>query len=84
MITNPITKSDFVRYLECPAYFWFFKKKPEVLDDNILSDFDKELIKNGYEVELWARKLFPRGVLVESRESAAVEETQKHLWAYIG
>ncbi|MBT5017101.1 DUF2779 domain-containing protein [Candidatus Peregrinibacteria bacterium] len=79
MITNPITKSDFVRYLECPAYFWFFKKKPEVLDDNILSDFDKELIKNGYEVELWARKLFPRGVLVESRESAAVEETQKHL-----
>ncbi|MDZ4217390.1 MAG: DUF2779 domain-containing protein, partial [Candidatus Gracilibacteria bacterium] len=77
--TSPITKSDFHRYLECPAYFWFFKKKPQVLREQELSDFDKELIKNGKEVELWARKLFPRGVLVNSREAAAIKETQKLL-----
>jgi len=76
---NTITKSDFIRYLECPAYFWFFKKKPEVLDDQELSDFDKELIKNGQEVELWARKLFLHGVLIESRGKAAIQETKKLL-----
>lgn len=76
---SPITKSDFLRYLECPAYFWFFKKKPEVLTEQELSDFDKELIKNGQAVELWARKLFPRGVLVKSKEAAAIKETQELL-----
>jgi hypothetical protein len=79
MTTNFITKSDFVRYLQCPAYFWFFKKKPEVVADRGLSDFDKELIKNGQEVELWARKLFPTGVLVEGRQEAAIEETKVFL-----
>ncbi len=74
-----IIKSDFIRYLECPAYFWFFKKKQEVLANQELSDFDKELIKNGQEVELWARKLFPKGVLVEGRENAAIQETQNYL-----
>jgi len=78
-MNNTITKSDFLRYLQCPAFFWFFKKKPEVLQDLELSDFDKELIKNGQEVELWARKLFPKGVLVGSREAAAIQETQKYL-----
>lgn len=79
--SSPITKSDFLRYLECPAYFWFFKKKPEVLENIKLSDFQKELIKNGQEVELWARKLFSHGILVESRESEAIKETKKYLEA---
>lgn len=76
-----ITKSDFIRYLECPAYFWFFKKKPEILDNQELSDFDKELIKNGQQVELWARKLFCTGVLVEGRQGVAIKETQDLLRA---
>ncbi len=76
MNNTQITKSDFIRYLECPAYFWFFKKKPEVLDNQEPSDFDKELIKNGQEVELWARKLFTQGSLVKSKQRAATEETQ--------
>ncbi len=74
-----ITKSDFIRYLECPAYFWFFKRRPEVLDNQEPSDFDKELIKNGQEVELWARKLFTQGILVKSKQSAATKETQELL-----
>jgi hypothetical protein len=74
-----ITKSDFIRYLECPAYFWFFKKKHEVVADRGFSDFQKELIKNGQEVELWARKMFPHGVLVEGREGVAIQETKEFL-----
>jgi CRISPR/Cas system-associated exonuclease Cas4 (RecB family) len=78
-MSNLITKSDFLRYLECPAYFWFFKKKPEVLENMELNDFQKELVKNGQEVELWARKLFPKGILVEEREEAAIKKTQELL-----
>lgn len=74
-----ITKSDFIRYLECPEYSWFFKKKPEVLSDQGLSEFDKQLIKNGQEVELWARKLFPNGRLVTGREEEAVRQTDELL-----
>jgi CRISPR/Cas system-associated exonuclease Cas4 (RecB family) len=76
-----ITKSDFLRYLECPSYLWFFKKKREVLQDQELSDFEQELVENGKVVESWARKLFPVGILVESREEAAVRETHELLEA---
>ena len=78
-MSNPITKSDFLKYLNCPAYLWFYKNKPEVLTDQILNDFEKELIKSGQEVEAWARKLFPSGVLVESRQEQAVADTKKLL-----
>ncbi|MFC1616579.1 DUF2779 domain-containing protein [Patescibacteria group bacterium] len=72
-----ITKSDYLKFLTCPDYFWFHKKKPEVLDVIELDDFGKELIKSGQEVEAWGRKLFPGGVLVESRQEKAVEDTKK-------
>ena len=80
-MNTQITKSDFLRYLDCPEYFWFFKKKPEVLEERELSDFEKEIIRNGQEVELWARKLFSSGVLVESREEEAITDTEEFLSA---
>ncbi len=76
---NPITKSDFLKYLQCPAYLWFYKNKPAVLTDQTLNDFEKELIKSGQEVEAWARKLFPSGVLVESIQEQAALDTKKLL-----
>jgi len=72
-----ITKSDYLKFLTCPDYFWFHKKKPEVLTKEQISDFQKELIKSGQEVEAWGRKLFPSGVLVESREEQAVTDTKR-------
>jgi hypothetical protein len=71
-----ITKSDYLKFLNCPDYFWFHKKKPEVLDVRELDDFGKELIKSGQEVEAWGRKIFPGGVLVESRQEQAVTDTK--------
>lgn len=47
--------------------------------DHELSDFEKQIIETGNEVELEARKLFPTGVLVEGREEKAIEETKKLL-----
>ena len=72
-----ITKSDYLKFLTCPDYFWFHKKKPGVLVAKELNDFEKELIKSGQEVEAWGRKIFPSGVLIESREEQAVTDTNK-------
>jgi beta-galactosidase GanA len=72
-----ITKSDYLKFLTCPAYFWFLKFKPQVLQIKELSDFEKELIESGREVEVWVRKLFPGTALVESREVQAVIDTKK-------
>ncbi|MBU0459816.1 MAG: DUF2779 domain-containing protein [Nanoarchaeota archaeon] len=74
-----ITKSDYLKFLTCPAYFWFHKKEPSVLVEKEISDFQKELIESGKEVEAWARKRYPSGILVESREDQAVSDTKKLL-----
>ena len=74
-----ITKSNYLKFLECPAYFWFYKKKRDVLVKKEKTDFEKELIESGKEVEDWARKLFPSGVLVNSKEEQAVTDTKKLL-----
>lgn len=78
-MSTTLTKSDYLKFLECPEYLWFAKNKPSILVEKELSDFDKQLIENGIEVEAWARKLFPSGVLVESREEQAVIDTKKLL-----
>jgi len=72
-----ITKSDYLKFLTCPDYFWFHKKKPEILNIKELNEFELELVKSGQEVEAWGRKIFPGGVLVESRQEQAVADTKK-------
>jgi hypothetical protein len=74
-----ITKTDYLKFLTCTDYFWFYKKKPEILDVPDLDDFSKELIKSGQEVEAWGRKLFPDGFLVKSRQEQAVMDTKELL-----
>jgi len=71
-----ITKSDYLKFLTCPDYFWFHKKKPEVLDIKELNEFELELVKIGQEVEAWGRKIFTGGVLVESSQKQAVTDTK--------
>jgi len=66
-------------YLQCPKHFWLWKKKREVIGEIELSDFQKQIIEQGNEVEGWARKLYRGGVLVESKGIHAVADTQKFL-----
>lgn len=73
---NLISKSDFFKYLQCPKYFWLWKHKPEVLGDQSLDEFTQQIIDQGHEVESWARKLFPDGVMVESKQQQAIIDTQ--------
>jgi hypothetical protein len=75
-----LSKTDFIQaYLCCPKYFWLKINKPEIVERIPLTDFEKQIIEQGIEVESWARKLHRQGKLVESRELQAVEDTKKYL-----
>ena len=56
-----LTKSDFIKYIQCPKYLWLGKHRkdlvPEEVDDNLQAIFD-----SGYEVESYAYQLFIGGV----------------------
>ena len=78
---NICSKSDFLKYLQCPKYFWLYKNKSEVLGDQSVDEFAQQIIDQGHEVEAWARKLFPDGVMVESKREQAVLDTKKFLEA---
>ena len=76
---SQISKTQFLHYLQCPAYFWLEKHKPEVVDRVALSDFEKQIIEQGVVVEEWARKLYPKGKLVSTRQLQAVDDTKTYL-----
>jgi len=57
-----ITKTDFMTFRNCASDFWMKKHKPELFEDIQYSDFEKQLIEQGYEVERLAQKLFPEGI----------------------
>jgi hypothetical protein len=63
-----LSKTDFIHYLRCPDSLWLEKYKPDKFNKGITSSFLLKLIKEGYEVEDYAKKLFPNGVGV-SRNS---------------
>jgi len=72
-----LTKSDFLRYRECPSNAWFTKNKPAVLKKQPIDPFVQGLIDQGAEVETWAQKRFPGGVHVRSFQEQAVETTER-------
>ena len=63
-----LSKTDFIHYLRCPDSLWLEKNKPDKFNKGVLSLFLSKLIQEGYEVEDYAKKLFPNGVEV-SRNS---------------
>ena len=64
-----------MKYLCCPNYLWLFKYKREVVpeDEEIAA---KHRLRQGNEVEVWARKLFPEARMVEARFDEARQETE--------
>ena len=74
-----ITKTIYLEFLACPKNAWLKQHKPELAGSFELSPFEKSLVANGNLVELWARKLFPQGILIESSGETAVQETAKCL-----
>ncbi len=71
-----LSKSDFLKYLVCPQYLWLYKFKREVVppDDDFVA---KQRMKQGNEVEEWARKLYPDGKMVDEKFDEARTQTEK-------
>lgn len=53
---DKITKTDFVRYMECPLYAWLWKNRPDLREKYIQT----RLAKQGYQVEEIARSLMEK------------------------
>ncbi|PCH92228.1 phosphomethylpyrimidine kinase [Candidatus Kaiserbacteria bacterium] len=69
-----LTKTDFKEYLLCNKCLWLKKKRPEEYEAGEFSLFLKKLIKDGYEVESYAQRLFPNGI-----SASTVEKTKEFL-----
>lgn len=72
MRSATISKSDFLRFLQCPRYAWLWKHHPELRGDSGGAPFALQ----GHEVELLARKLFPKGKEVVEHDKAGFEKTK--------
>ncbi|NYJ28243.1 hypothetical protein [Allomuricauda sp. ARW1Y1] len=57
-----LTKTDFIQFLNCPESLWLLKNRPSEYPNGEFSLFLDKLIKEGYEVEEYAKKLFPQGI----------------------
>jgi CRISPR/Cas system-associated exonuclease Cas4 (RecB family) len=56
-----LTKTDFKEYLICPKWVWLKKNDPDKYKSGGLNLFLQKLIREGYEVERYAREMFPEG-----------------------
>jgi len=52
---NQVTKIDFIHYINCPESLWLQKNKPNAYTRGAFSLFLEKLIKEGYEVEDYAK-----------------------------
>lgn len=62
-----LSKTDFLEYLQCSKCLWLKKNRPELYVPPDLTDFDKKNFDEGQEVEIFARELFPGGILLEGK-----------------
>ena len=56
-----LSKTDYILWRECPKNTWVKIHKPEIFFAAELSDFEKQIIETGNEVDELARKIFPNG-----------------------
>ena len=72
-----LTKTDYILWRECKKNAWLKIHKPDIYNAQPLSDFERQIIETGNEVEEIARQLFPSGILIKDRKEAGRQETQK-------
>ena len=68
---HQLSKTDFKYYLDCPESIWLLKNKPDEFTKGEFSLFAEKLIKEGYEVEGYAKRLFENGIDIPENENAA-------------
>jgi hypothetical protein len=74
-----LSKTDYLVYRECKKNAWMKIHKPDIYKSQPISKFEEMIMKTGGEVELFARKLFPTGILIEGGGSEAQALTHEYL-----
>lgn len=70
-----LSKSDYLRYLQCKKCLWLYKHRKDLKPEPSASQ--EAIFEQGYEVENYARKLFPNGVEIEDVFSDGDKKTQE-------
>lgn len=76
-----LTKSDYLRYRECPIHCWLHKHRPEALASSEDVEQRKWRSEQGDLLESQARRLFPDGQAVSGHSRSAVDQTRALLAA---
>ena len=76
-MSHPISKTDYMRWRECPKDAWFAIHNPSLYYSYEPTEFELALRESGAKVEEIARERFADGVVVEGRDDAAEKLTQK-------
>ena len=77
-----LTKSLFVRALQCPTKLSYVKKPKQYPDNSIEDEFLESLAEGGFQVGALAQCYFPHGHLVDTLDSkAALAQTDELLKA---
>lgn len=74
-----LTKTNFMKYLECPLALWLFKNRPDLLPQE--TSEDRRRMKMGRAVDDFSRKLFGGGVDVRGYNHMGWQNTQKAIVA---
>jgi hypothetical protein len=72
-----ISKTTFLEFQMCPKNTWLKLQRPEMLHEFKLSEFDLHLVEQGNDVEVVARNLWPRGLMVAFGGEEGCRETQR-------
>lgn len=70
-----VTKSDYLKFKECSSFFWFWKNDQSALSKEKEDPFIDRLKSQGYEVELFARNLYPEAILISEDPQKAAQIT---------
>ena len=72
-----LSKTDFLEYLQCQKNLQLKKKRPELYNSPVFTDFEKSKIKEGYEVEEYTHKLFPGGFSLDDSPKELAQKTKE-------
>lgn len=76
-----ISKTDYLVWRDCPHNAWVKRWKPDIYNEQPLSEFDRNLITTGNLVEEKAREYFGEGVLIEGRDEQSLKRTKECILA---
>ena len=76
-----ISKSSFIRGMQCPKSLWLHFYQPEERDE--ISESQQQIFDNGHSVGLLAQQLFPGGVDASRGEYEKVQEAAAYTAALI-